>query len=120
MVTTRNDRVKGDLSQSYPGTAVFCVSNALYKAYRSGEQRLADAYIDLSGIRELREYCQLIPAIIQLRMTTAYLSHQVPAHLGSTRQWALAGADSISANEAPALRAVLSEVAVILRRVLYI
>ncbi|KAJ6003115.1 hypothetical protein N7451_005662 [Penicillium sp. IBT 35674x] len=119
MITTRNDRVKRDLSQSYPETGVLCVSNSLYKTYCSGEQRLADAYIDLSGIRELREYCQLIPAAIQLRMTMAYLNHQIPAHLGSIRQWALAGADSVSANEAPALRAVLGKVAASLRKDLH-
>ncbi|KAJ5813614.1 uncharacterized protein N7503_000364 [Penicillium pulvis] len=116
MITTRNDRVKRNLSQSYPETGVLCVSNSLYKTYCGGEQRLADAYIDLSGIRELREYCRLIPAAIQLSMTTAYLNHQIPAHLGSVRQWALAGADSVSTNEAPALRAVLSKVAASLRK----
>ncbi|KAJ5557173.1 hypothetical protein N7494_001088 [Penicillium frequentans] len=119
MITTRDDRVKRGLSQSYPGTGVLCVSNSLYKTYCSGEQRLADAYIDLSGIRELREYCRLIPAAIQLSMTMAYLNHQIPAHLGSIRQWALAGADFVSANEAPALRAVLSKVAASLRKDLH-
>ncbi|KAJ6095318.1 hypothetical protein N7486_006064 [Penicillium sp. IBT 16267x] len=112
----RNDRVKKSLKKTYPDIGVFCVSNPLYATYRTSEHRLANDYVALSEIRELREHCQMIPAESQLRMVEAYLNHQVPAFLGSLRQWALAGADSVTEERAAALRTAISQVEAIIRR----
>ncbi|KAJ5657468.1 uncharacterized protein N7484_001117 [Penicillium longicatenatum] len=110
MISTRNTRVKGTLRNKYPGIGVFCVSNTLYATYRTNEQRLANDYIALSEVRELREHCQMVPAAAQLRMIEAYLNNQVPAFLGSLRQWTLAGADPVTEERAAALREAIFQV----------
>ncbi|KAJ5772392.1 hypothetical protein N7520_002921 [Penicillium odoratum] len=83
MIETRNDRVKHTLKESHAGIGVFCVSNTLYTKHRNGDYRQFKEFVSLSGIRELRTHCQMIPATAQLHMTMAYLNHQVPALLGS-------------------------------------
>lgn len=120
MIDRRNDRVKGTLRRRYPGIGVFCVSNTLYATYRTSEHRLANDYIALSEIRELREHCQMVPAASQLRMVEAYLHHRVPALLGSLRQWALAGADSVTEERAAALREAISQINAIIRKVYFL
>lgn len=117
MVERRNDGVKRAFKKKYPGVGVFCVSNTLYATYRTSEHRLANDYITLSEIRELREHCQMVPAAAQLRMIEAYLNHQVPAFLSSLRQWALAGADSVTEERAAALRTAISQVDATIRKV---
>ncbi|KAJ5560360.1 hypothetical protein N7513_002759 [Penicillium frequentans] len=116
MVERRNDGVKRAFKKKYPGVGVFCVSNTLYATYRTSEHRLANDYITLSEIRELREHCQMVPAAAQLRMIEAYLNHQVPAFLSSLRQWALAGADSVTEERAAALRTAISQVDATIRK----
>jgi len=120
MIDTRNDHVKGTFKNSYPGIEAFCVSNTLYATYRTSEHRLADDYIALTEIRELREHCQMVPAAAQLCMIEAYLNHQVPGFLGSLRQWVLAGADSISEERAAALRTAILQVDATIRRVIFL
>ncbi|KAJ5100706.1 hypothetical protein N7456_006758 [Penicillium angulare] len=116
LIETRNTKVTAKLRNTYAGMETFCVSNTLYANHRDDEPRLAESYIALSGVRRLREHCQLVPAKAQLRAVSAYLRHQVPAHLGSLRQWILAGADAVSNETAPVLREALEEVELILRR----
>ncbi|KAJ5946030.1 hypothetical protein N7454_002869 [Penicillium verhagenii] len=116
MVGNRNKRVRYEIGQKYTFVKVFCVSNTLYATHRKGEGRFSGGYIKLSGINELREHCQLVPAGAQLRSTVAYLNHQVPALLGSLRQWALAGADLVTGNRAASLRATLKQVEAIIQK----
>ncbi|GMF67909.1 unnamed protein product [Aspergillus oryzae] len=72
--------------------------------------RHTDTYIELSGIRELRRYCQLVPAEAQFRFTAAFIEHRVPAVVRSVKQWALAGSDDVTAERADALRQILRDV----------
>ncbi|KAJ5632677.1 hypothetical protein N7490_009016 [Penicillium lividum] len=116
MIETRNDRVKDTLKESHAGIGVFCVSNTLYTKHRNGDYRHSKEFVSLSGIRELRTHCQLIPATAQLHMTMAYLNHQVPALLGSLRQWTLAGADILTKERASNLHTALAEIETSIRR----
>lgn len=70
----------------------------------------SEDYFNLSGIPELRRYCQLVPAEAQFRFVAAFIEHRVPAVLRSVKQWALAGVDNVTAEKAQALRNVLSNV----------
>ncbi|KAJ5610470.1 hypothetical protein N7510_007189 [Penicillium lagena] len=92
------------------------LTNTLYSEHRDDSQGQAEAYIRLSGIRGLRRHCQLVPAEAQMRAVSAYIKDQVPALLGSLRQWTLAGADSVTAERAAILRRVLEEAEKGLRR----
>lgn len=67
----------------------------------------AQKYIQLSGIVQLRRYCQSVPAEAQWRATATFLEAQVPAFLGSVSQWTLSAPGSISAGRAAALRMIL-------------
>jgi len=85
------------------------VSRELYENYRGGERGQAADYIRLSGIPELRQYCQLVPADAQFRETDTFLRIRVPALLGSLNQWVLAGENDVTADRAETLRQVLDE-----------
>ena len=106
-----------ELLKKHEGVRVFCVSNTLYTKYRASRTNQAEAYVNLTGIRELRHYCQLVPAEAQLHATRTFFSHKVPALLLSLRQWALSGADSVTAERAKTLRTLLGNVEEVLRRV---
>ena len=101
----------------YEGIRVFCVSNTLYAKYCASRTQQANAYLALTGIRELREYCQLVPAEAQLEATSNFLNHEVKSLILSLRQWVLAGADSVTAERATALRGLISNVENTLLRV---
>lgn len=117
LITQRNTKVSQELLTKHEGIRVFCVSNTLYAKHRASRTHQAEAYVDLSGIRELRNYCQLVPAEAQLRATRTFFNHEVPALLLSLRQWALSGADSVTAERAATLRERLRNVEDVLRRV---
>jgi hypothetical protein len=91
----------------YQDVKVFCISNTLYSKYRFSRRSEEEAYVDLAGIRELRGYCQLVPAAALMRSTSAFLEHQVPALISSLRQWALCGTDTVTGRSAAVLRQVL-------------
>lgn len=52
-----------------------------------------------------------------MRATTAFLEDEVPAMVGSIRQWALSGTDPVTAEKAAQLRRILNESQDALRRV---
>ncbi|GAB1193803.1 hypothetical protein APSETT444_003033 [Aspergillus pseudonomiae] len=110
LVEGRNLRVTNQLHQNHGEVRVFCISNEWYSQYRQDANRHADTYIGLSGIRELRRYCQLVPADAQFRFTAAFIKHRVPAVVRSVRQWVLAGSDDVTVERAVALRQVLQDV----------
>ncbi|KAE8325321.1 hypothetical protein BDV39DRAFT_194466 [Aspergillus sergii] len=111
LVESRNLRVTNQLLQNHGAKVrVFCISNKWYSEYRQSAKSHADTYIGLSGIRELRRYCQLVPAEAQFRFTAAFIEHRVPAVVKSVKQWALAGSDNITTERADALRQVLRNV----------
>ncbi|KGO42065.1 hypothetical protein PEX1_069780 [Penicillium expansum] len=116
LITRRNNLVAQELTRKHTDIRVFCISNTFYSEYRRNGNSQAEAYVDLSGIRELRRYCQLVPAESQLRLASAFLEHQVPALLRSIRQWALSGTDSVTAEKSAILRRVLENTREALRR----
>lgn len=117
MITRRNINVSRELAKKYDGVGVFCVSNTLYSEHRDDDATQVDAYLDLTGIRELRRHCQLVPAEAQMCATSAFLEDEVPAMVGSLRQWALSGTDPVTAEKAAALRRVIDQSEEALRRV---
>ncbi|KAJ5295831.1 hypothetical protein N7508_010652 [Penicillium antarcticum] len=116
LIHRRNLNISRELRRKYDSVEVFCVSNTLYSEHRNGDPTQADRYLDLTGIRDLRRYCQLVPAEAQMRATTAFLEDEVPAMVGSIRQWALSGTDPVTAEKAAELRRVLNESQEALRR----
>ncbi|KAL4923819.1 uncharacterized protein BDV17DRAFT_276077 [Aspergillus undulatus] len=117
LITRRNQRVTNSLMRAWGNRArVFCVSNTLYSDHRAQDPDQANAYLELSGIKELRRYCQSVPADAQLRATEAFLQIQVPALLGSISVWAAAGSDTVTHTRAEVLRGVLSDAEQVLQR----
>ncbi|BDD63570.1 hypothetical protein MAP00_008444 [Monascus purpureus] len=110
LIQDRNQRVTKQLSKHGAEVRIFCVSNRLYSDHQQSGRRQADAYIELSGIRNLRQYCQLVPAEAQFQFVAAFLEHRVPAVVNSVRQWAIAGEDNVTTERAAALRQVLLDV----------
>ncbi|KAL1967746.1 hypothetical protein VTN77DRAFT_3003 [Rasamsonia byssochlamydoides] len=110
LIERRNEQVTESLREKYTDAdRVFCVSNRLYSEHREDGRERAEAYIGLSGVRELRRYCQSVPAEAQFRATEAFLKHRAPTLLRSLNQWALAGSDQVTAERAATLRQVLTE-----------
>lgn len=107
LISRRNSLISQGLIKRHQDVKVFCVSNTLYSKYRFSGNSEEEAYVDLAGIRELRRYCQLVPAAALMRSASAFLKLQVSKLLLSLRQWALSGADSVSAGNAAILRQVL-------------
>ncbi|KAL4972993.1 hypothetical protein BDW66DRAFT_143057 [Aspergillus desertorum] len=117
LISRRNQRVTSSLKRTYGDrTRVFCVSNTLYSDHRAQEPDRANAYIELSGIRDLRRYCQSVPADAQLQATEGFLQTQVPALLGSISLWAAAGSDTVTHTRAEVLRGVLSDAEQVLQQ----
>ncbi|GIK05752.1 hypothetical protein Aspvir_009865 [Aspergillus viridinutans] len=117
LILRRNRRVTEALSRAWRSQArIFCVSNKLYSDHRANDPEQANGYLELSGITELRRYCQSVPADAQLRATESFLQNQVPALLGSLTQWALAGSDFVTASRAEVLRDALNEAEQTLQR----
>ncbi|KAJ5711184.1 hypothetical protein N7488_005340 [Penicillium malachiteum] len=110
LVNQRNNKVSQELMEEHAGVRVFCISNPLYTKWRASRTHQAEAYVNLSGILELRRYCQLVPAEAQLLATRTFFDHEVKALLLSLRQWVLAGADSVTAERATALRGLIDNV----------
>ncbi|KAJ5692624.1 hypothetical protein N7462_002047 [Penicillium macrosclerotiorum] len=116
LITRRNTKISRELLRKHEDIRVFCVSNTLYTTHRASRTQQAEEYVNLTGIRELRHYCQRVPAEAQLRATSAFLNLEVPTLLLSLRQWALSGADSVTTEKARTLRELLGNVEEILRR----
>ncbi|KAL4778791.1 hypothetical protein BJX76DRAFT_352331 [Aspergillus varians] len=95
---------------------VFCVSNKLYSDYREEDLDQANAYLELSGIRQIRRHCQSVPADAQLRATELFLQDRVPALLNSLSTWAAAGSDTVTQTRAAVLRGILDEAEQTLKR----
>ncbi|KAL4870412.1 hypothetical protein BDV12DRAFT_207717 [Aspergillus spectabilis] len=119
LISRRNRRVSESLSRAWGNqTRIFCVSNRLYTDHRAIDPEQASAYLELSGIKELRRYCQSVPADAQLRATESFLQNQLPAILGSLILWASASADAVTVSRAETLRGVLNEADQTLQRTL--
>lgn len=117
LIRSRNERTETSLREHGVDDRVFCVSNDLYSEHRRSGLPHADEYLDLSGIPQLRHYCQLVPAEAQFRFSATFLEHRAPAVLRSVKQWTLAGLDNVTAEKAKALRQVLSNAERVFREV---
>lgn len=117
LIQSRNQRVTADLREHGSNVRIFCVSNELYSRHRRIIRVHDEDYFNLSGIPELRRYCQQVPAEAQFRFVAAFLEHRVPAVLRSVKQWALAGLDNVTAEKAQTLRHVLSDVEQVFEKV---
>ncbi|KAL4805559.1 hypothetical protein BDV18DRAFT_161210 [Aspergillus unguis] len=110
LIEARNElSARGLTGERMPDVKVFCVSSRLYADHRRVNGEQATEYIRLSGIPDLRRYCQSVPAEAQLRATTTFLETRVPALLGSLHGWVLRGSNSVSVERAATLRRVLDE-----------
>lgn len=96
---------------------VFCVSNNFYAGDSEDEVAQEEAYKLLSGIPELREYCQSIPAEAQARIVDNFLENQVPSLLGSVNQWCLLGIEKVAAEQGTIVCQVLRKIESSLRQV---
>lgn len=96
---------------------VFCIGNQLYTDNQYDLRPQGEAYKLLSGIPELREYCQSVPAEAQANFVDNFLRNVVPALLGSGRQWCLAGIDKLASEQGTVVCQVLREVEKSLREV---
>lgn len=106
------------MSRKYqPDVKIFYVSSKLYSDHHGDYKERNAEYIRLSGIPELRRYCQSIPAEAQLRATSAFLKNRVPAILGSLNQWVLAASNSVTVERAATLCLVLDNARKILETV---
>ncbi|KAI3399760.1 hypothetical protein diail_5828 [Diaporthe ilicicola] len=116
VVETRNTKVTDALRQTYQQQVmqdtfpVFCVSNVLYWEKREEDRSVAEPFLNLSGIIAVRRHCLAMIAASQLRASTRFLDHDVPALLSDIELWVQSGDGSTSAEEKRAVRSVLDEV----------
>lgn len=69
---------------------------------------MAAEHVELSGIPELRRYCQVDSSEAQLRTATAFLENQVPSLLGSIKQLLMQESNGVfTADSESALRAAI-------------
>ncbi|KAL2864222.1 uncharacterized protein BJX67DRAFT_374065 [Aspergillus lucknowensis] len=121
LMSIRNRRVTADLTEKLSHdwgnqTRIFCVSNRLYADNRAMDSEHADEYLALSNIRELRRYCQSVPADAQFRATESFLQNELPATLRSLTLWASPISDTVPVRLAETLRRVVDEAEETLRQ----
>lgn len=112
LIERRNRQVAIELISKYAGDVhgdlnVFCVSNKDYFKHRYDEQKRAESRLELSGIVNLRKHCHSIPAGAQFEAASAFMEHEVPAFLGSLKQWAVAGADEVNEEKAKYMKGIM-------------
>jgi hypothetical protein len=112
-IRTRNSHVAHDLRQTYPTQVegdtlnVFCVGNKMYQDKRKLDKSIAERYLNLSGIIQVRKHLVAVVGESQLRASKNFLEHQIPALLRDIELWVQSGAGSASAEEKQAVRDVL-------------
>lgn len=67
---------------------VFCVGNNDYLTNCNGNSEQEKAYVELSGIPQLRAYCQSIPAEAQMRQLATFFRFKAPSAIASVTLWA--------------------------------
>jgi len=117
LIWNRNRRIEAPLRGGDESIRIFCVSNNLYSQHREGSLTYDEDYLNLSGIRQLRHYCQFVPAEAQFRFIATFLDHRAPAVLRSVKQWTLTGCDDVTAERAKTLRQILSDIEKVFREV---
>ncbi|KAF2195110.1 hypothetical protein K469DRAFT_681465 [Zopfia rhizophila CBS 207.26] len=118
LVEHRNNFIKADIRAKLSRKAmnnepkIFCVSNKDWETYRYSEveKSVADRHLLLSGVVDLKRYCQTIPAEAQFKAVASFLQGRVPALATSVSQWLLKGSVDLEAERAEKLRKVLGKV----------
>lgn len=67
---------------------VFCVSNRLFSENRKEECEEQQAYVELSGIPELRRFCHSLIVDVQMSHFSRFFTMMVPVTLSSVDLWA--------------------------------
>lgn len=67
---------------------VFCVSNRLFSENRKEEGEEQQAYVELSGIPELRRFCHSLIVEVQMSHFSRFFTMMVPGTLSSVDLWA--------------------------------
>lgn len=67
---------------------VICVSNKLFSENCNEEDEEQQAYVELSGIPQLRRFCHSIIADIQMSYVSKFFTMTVPGTLSSVDLWA--------------------------------
>ncbi|KAJ0381938.1 hypothetical protein COL922a_013543 [Colletotrichum nupharicola] len=116
LVETRNAEVTKKPQASYRDKVrggivyVFCISNTEYWSKATLPKDEAIPYLQLSGIIALRKHCLSIIADRQLRLTTKFVTNDIPALLGEAGLWVESGAGSANAEQKSAVRRTLDKI----------
>ncbi|CEJ60465.1 hypothetical protein PMG11_09038 [Penicillium brasilianum] len=91
---------------------VFCVGNNDYLTNCNGDSEQEQAYVELSGIPQLRAYCQSIPAEAQMRQLATFFRLNVPSAIASVTLWASGAFDGEQKAKATDISELLGKVEV--------
>lgn len=89
----------------------------MYWNKRNMSRTIAEPFLRLSGILDVRKHCIAMVANSQLRASTRYMSNDTAALLSDVQLWVQSGAGSTSAERKEAIRQTLSVIEARLRRV---
>lgn len=112
----RNAYVVGKLQEVYQKNKkaktlhIFCVSNTMYWEKRMDEKSVAEPFLNLSGIIEIRKHCTALVAATQLRKSHHFLEKEVPDLMSAIELWVQSGSGSASAEQKQAIRRTMDRV----------
>ncbi|EJP61163.1 tat pathway signal sequence [Beauveria bassiana ARSEF 2860] len=116
LIKCRNDDLVKGLRRKYrtdpslADTNVFCVSNTLYQKKRQAKIEIAQAYINLSGIIDLRRHCVSIVSANQHREASGFMKTDIPKLLAAIDLWVQSGEDTWDGELRAAVKTALDDV----------
>ncbi|PQK15746.1 hypothetical protein BB8028_0006g00680 [Beauveria bassiana] len=116
LIKCRNDDLVKGLRRKYrtdpslADTNVFCVSNTLYQKKRQAKMEIAQAYINLSGIIDLRRHCVSIVSANQHREASGFMKTDIPKLLAAIDLWVQSGEDTWDGELRAAVKTALDDV----------
>ncbi|KAH8721416.1 hypothetical protein HC256_001772 [Beauveria bassiana] len=116
LIKCRNDDLVKGLRRKYrtdpslADTNVFCVSNTLYQKKRQAKIEIARAYINLSGIIDLRRHCVSIVSANQHREASGFMKTDIPKLLAAIDLWVQSGEDTWDGELRAAVKTALDDV----------
>lgn len=105
LINSRNDKVQADLNRKYGHLGpsgrleVFCIDNLRYSQANCEEEE------GLSGIPQLRQYLEDLPAEPLFREKDQFITNRIPALVGSFMTWLEASRIDVEAEKRPPLPA---------------
>jgi hypothetical protein len=91
---------------------VFCVGNHDYLTNCNGDSEQEKAYVELSGIPQLRAFCLSIPAEAQMHHVANFFRFRVPSAIASVTMWASGAFDGEQKAKATDISELLEKVEV--------